>query len=198
MDYLVQEGITQPGLITGHATSAGGLTLAAAVNVRPDWFAAVVLEAPFVDWVAGCGAVTESGHSLVGQHVLTEHEADEWGDPWRNADVAELVCSLCPYTNLQPSSGRPYPAMLLTAGLQDSRVPYWMPLKYVAKLRNLSSEGSDCAAAAGACAHQQPRPVLLDIVEDGGHFSQGVSGRCLDDIAMQLAFLLQHAPCAPS
>lgn len=204
----MQLGVTAPGLIAGHAASAGGLTLAAAINQQPGWFSAAVLEAPYVDWVAGTGAVAEAdGSRLVGEHLLTEHEADEWGDPWRDPQVAELVCRLCPYSNLR--AGLRYPAVLLTAGLHDSRVPWWMPVKYAAKLRSLqdtrqrssSSGGGGGGSSQGALdsTHQAgcgggAAEVLLQFDESGSHFSMGLSGGNLQDAALQHAFLISHTP----
>ncbi|WIA09240.1 hypothetical protein OEZ85_008648 [Tetradesmus obliquus] len=185
LQLLLQLRVTSPGSIAGHAASAGGLTLAAAVNAAPQLFAAVVLEAPFVDWAG-------SMCNEAAQHVLTEHEADEWGDAAQQPQVADMVARMCPYSNLQ--AGVPYPAMLVTAGLQDTRVPFWMPVKYVAKLRSLQAAAE--ASAAGRQQQQQQqvtqgrRPILLQIADDGGHFSIGQSGGAVEDIALQYAFLI--------
>jgi oligopeptidase B len=186
LQLLLQLRVTSPGRIAGHAASAGGLTLAAAVNASPRLFSAVVLEAPFVDWA---GAMSDEA----AQHVLTEHETDEWGDAAQQPLVADMVAGMCPYSNLQ--AGVRYPAVLATAGLQDTRVPFWMPAKYVAKLRSLQA-----AAEKQRQQHRQPvqptqqatqarRPILLQFAEDGGHFSSGQSGGALEDIAVQYAFL---------
>jgi oligopeptidase B len=196
LDHLVQAGVTRAGAIAGHAASSGCLTLAAAANTRPELFAALVLEAPFVDWVAGAGGQTAAGAPLVGQHVLTAHEADEWGNPWQQDAAAQLIASMCPYTNLCP--GARFPAVLVTAGLQDARVPHWMGLKFVAKLRSLQAGGAACAGAASADAPgSTARPALLQFSEEAGHFSMGVSGCSLEDVAVQQAFLLQHMPRTP-
>ncbi|KAF6262570.1 prolyl oligopeptidase family-domain-containing protein [Scenedesmus sp. NREL 46B-D3] len=194
---LVQLRVTSPGRIAGHAASAGGLTLAAAVNAAPELFSAVVLEAPFVDW-AGAMSAAAAGH------VLTEHETDEWGDPMREPLVAGMAARMCPYSNLR--AGVEYPAVLVTAGLRDARVPFWMPAKYVAKLRSLqqAAEGSAVgvqheqelqqrAPQTGQRLQQQRqgrRPVLLQFAEAGGHFSMGQSGGDMKDIALQYAFLI--------
>lgn len=192
LQHLMDTGVTRAGLIAGHAASAGGLTLGAAINARPEWFAAAVLEAPYLDWVAGTGAVGEDGQPLVGDHLLTDHEVDEWGDPWSDPSVAELVCKMCPYTNLQ--CGVRYPALMLTAGLQDGRVPWWMLVKYAAKLRSMQSSkadsrGSSSSKGGGGGGASQ---VLLQFDEEGSHFSMGLSGGDLQDAALQQAFLLTH------
>jgi oligopeptidase B len=188
LDHLVRLGVTRPGAIAAHAASAGCLTLAAAINARPEWFAAAVLEAPFVDLVAGTGAVTESEQRLDDSQLLTEHEGDEWGHPWQQPTAAELISSLCPYTTLPPAAAAAYPALLVTAGLQDNRVPFWMPLKFVAKLRSMQQQQQQQQDSAGL------GPVLLQFDEAAGHFSMGVSGCSLEDIAGQQAFLLHSTP----
>lgn len=200
LQHLMQQQVTAPSLIAGHAASAGCLTLAAAINAQPEWFGAAVLEAPFVDWVSGTGAVDSHGHPLVGDHLLTHHETDEWGDPWSDEAVAKLVTQLCPYTNLVP--GVRYPAMLLTAGLQDTRVPWWMPVKYAAKLRHLqetsrtpSSSSSASSSKGGGPVAQGAADVLLQFDDEGSHFSMGLSGGNLQDAALQQAFLCTHVPC---
>lgn len=177
LQLLVELQVSSPGRIAGHAASAGGLTLAAAVNLRPDWFSAVVLEAPFVDW---CGSVGDAGL----EHLLTKHETDEWGDPLDPA-IAEMISSLCPYNNLK--GGLDYPAVLLTAGLKDNRVPFWMPLKYAAKLRSLQHAGG--GAAAHVQEQQRKRLVLLQFAEDAGHLSIGQLGGSLEDISLEYAFV---------
>lgn len=185
LQLLLQLRVTSAGRIAGHAASAGGLTLAAAVNASPQLFSAVVLEAPFVDWAG-------SMCNEAAQHVLTEHEADEWGNAAQQPQVADMVARMCPYNNLQ--AGVLYPAMLVTAGLQDTRVPFWMPVKYVAKLRSLQAAAEVSAAGRQQQQQQQVtqgrRPILLQFADDGGHFSIGQSGGAVEDIALQYAFLI--------
>jgi oligopeptidase B len=177
LQLLFSLQVTSPGLVAGHAVSAGAVTLAAAVNAQPSWFAAVVLECPFVEL---CSPVP---------HALDEHEQDEWGDPKADAAVAEVIAGLCPYNNLpclDDGSGS-FPAVLVTAGLQDVRVPFWMPLKYVARLRSMQ--------AAAAQQSNNNKPVLLQFDKNSGHFDMGVSGGSMQDIALQHAFFcssLQH------
>jgi oligopeptidase B len=200
LQHLVDLGVTAPGLVAGHAASAGGLTLAAAINTQPELFSAAVLEAPFVDWVAGTGAVNQAGEPLVGEHLLTQHETDEWGHPWTDPAVAQMIAALCPYTNLRP--GVRYPAMLLTAGLADSRVPWWMPVKYAAKMRSMQDRGAGHSSSDSRHGgHAGGRMVgkggglaelLLQFDETGSHFSMGLSGGDLQDAALQQAFLLTH------
>jgi oligopeptidase B len=105
--------------------SAGGLCVTACATSSPDDFAAVVAEVPFVDVVT-----TMSDPTL----PLTVTEWEEWGDP-RSEPWASYIASYSPYDNI---AARPYPAMFVTAGLNDPRVSYHEPAKFVAKLRHLS------------------------------------------------------------
>eukprot|EP00879_Flechtneria_rotunda_P007371 GHRR01007732.1.p1 GENE.GHRR01007732.1~~GHRR01007732.1.p1 ORF type:complete len:851 (+),score=260.67 GHRR01007732.1:215-2767(+) len=171
LQLLFDLQVTSPGNVAGHAASAGALTLGAAVNAQPSWFSGVVLEAPFVDWM---GEMSDNASTA---RLLTLHETDEWGDVVENARVADMIRGMCPYTNM---TAEQLPGMLLTAGLRDTRVPYWVPAKYVAKARQLRA----------SALKEHHRPLVLRFENDAGHFSIGTSGGSLDDIAEQYAFLL--------
>ncbi len=145
--------------------SAGGLLMGAVMNLRPDLFRAVVAEVPFVDVVT-----TMQDAEL----PLTVTEWDEWGNPGDDPAVYAYMKSYSPYDNVTATQ---YPALLVTAGLNDPRVSYWEPAKWVAKLR---------ATATGE------RPVLLRTELGAGH--GGPSGRydVWRDEAMVLAFLINE------
>jgi len=96
--------------------------MGAVANLRPDLFAAIVAEVPFVDVLT-----TILDESL----PLTAVEWEEWGDP-NEPEVYRLLGSYSPYDNVE---AKDYPAMLVTAGLNDPRVGFWEPAKWVAKLR---------------------------------------------------------------
>ena len=96
--------------------------MGAVANLRPDLFAAIVAEVPFVDVVT-----TMLDASL----PLTITEWEEWGDP-REPDAYARMKAYSPYDNVRAVD---YPAMLVTTGLNDPRVQYWEPAKWVAKLR---------------------------------------------------------------
>lgn len=102
---------------------------------------------------------------------LTVIEYDEWGDPADPALYAGMR-AWSPYDNVHDA---PYPAIFVTAGLNDPRVAYWEPVKWVARLREHSTSG---------------RPIVLRINLGAGH--GGASGRydALREVAFQYAFLL--------
>ena len=109
--------------------------MGAVTNMRPDLFGAVVAEVPFVDVVT-----TMSDESL----PLTVTEWEEWGNPRDDADAYAYMKSYSPYDNVRPAD---YPAMYVTAGLNDPRVGYWEPAKWVAKLRATKTDGNPVAVA---------------------------------------------------
>ena len=121
-EHLVAEGWTSPGLLAARGGSAGGLLMGAIVNQRPDLFGSVVAEVPFVDNV---------NTMLDASIPLTVTEYDEWGDP-ADPDHFAAMAAYGPYENV---AAQAYPPMLVTAGLNDPRVQYWEPAKWVAKLR---------------------------------------------------------------
>ncbi len=147
-EHLVSQGWTSPGRLVARGGSAGGLLMGAVANMRPDLFAAVVAEVPFVDVVT-----TMSNDTL----PLTVTEWEEWGNPRDDPEAYAYMKSYSPYDNVQPVA---YPAMYVTAGLNDPRVGYWEPAKWVAKLR---------ATQTGA------RPLVLRTELGAGH--QGPTGR---------------------
>jgi oligopeptidase B len=162
-EHLCAAGYTRPDRLGARGGSAGGLLMGAVVNLRPDLFRAVVAEVPFVDVVT-----TMQDPGL----PLTVTEWEEWGNPLESADDYEYMKSYSPYDNIAAVE---HPAMFVSAGLNDPRVSYWEPAKYVAKLR---------ATTTGR------RPVLLKTEMGSGH--GGPSGRydVWRDEATVLAFLI--------
>jgi oligopeptidase B len=162
-EHLVAQKVCAPARIAIRGGSAGGLLVGAAMTMRPELFAAVVAEVPFVDVVT-----TMSDASL----PLTVGEWEEWGNP-TEADGERLLTEYAPYENLRAAVR--YPALYATAGLNDPRVLFHEPAKFVAKLRALSPETA---------------PVLLRTELGAGH--GGPTGRYEEwkDEARTLAFLL--------
>lgn len=164
-DDLVSRNIAHPSKLAVRGGSAGGLMVGACVNLRPDLWNAAIAEVPFVDVVT-----TMSDPSL----PLTVTEWEEWGDP-RSEPYASYIASYSPYDNL---TSRPYPAIFATAGLNDPRVAYHEPAKWVARIRSLRTNNE---------------PLLLRTEMGAGH--GGPSGRYerWREEAQILAFLLVTA-----
>lgn len=115
--------------IVARGGSAGGLLMGAVANLAPETFAGVVAEVPFVDALN-----TILDPSL----PLTVIEWDEWGDPLHNPEVYAYMKSYTPYENVD---GRVYPPILAITSLNDTRVFYHEPAKWVAKLRDVADGG---------------------------------------------------------
>jgi oligopeptidase B len=152
-EALIAGGWVSRDRLVARGGSAGGLLMGAVLNLRPDLWRAIVAEVPFVDVVT-----TMSDTSL----PLTVTEWEEWGDPVHDEAAFHRMLSYSPFDNVRVDADRPYPAVYATAGLNDPRVGFWEPAKWVAKLR---SEG---AGGPG-------RPVFLRTELGAGH--GGPSGR---------------------
>jgi oligopeptidase B len=146
-DHLVQQGWTSPGRIVAMGGSAGGLLMGAVVNERPELWAGVLALVPFVDVVT----------TMLDETIpLTVPEFEEWGNP-KDPEFYAYMKSYSPYDNV---AAKDYPPMLVTTGINDTRVAYWEPAKWVAKLRVTKTDGN---------------PLLLKTELSAGH--HGPSGR---------------------
>ena len=161
--HLVARGLTKPGRIAIAGGSAGGELMGAVVNQAPELWGAVAAHVPFVDVL---------NTMLDDALPLTPGEWPEWGNPIEDRNAFELIRSYSPYDQLRPGA---YPPMLVTAGLNDPRVTYWEPAKYVAKLRSLKTDDN---------------PLVLKTNMGAGH--GGKSGRyhALYEVAEEFAFVL--------
>ena len=131
--HLVTEGIARPDALAGRGGSAGGLLIGAVANEAPERFTALVAQVPFVDVLTTM---------LDPDLPLTVGEWEEWGNPLADQAAYERMFAYSPYDNVtarnRDGSIRTYPSLLVTAGLNDPRVSYWEPAKWVAKIRALS------------------------------------------------------------
>ncbi len=164
-NHLIADGWTSADRLAARGGSAGGLLMGTVANLRPDLFRVIVAEVPFVDCLT-----TILDETL----PLTITEWEEWGDPVHDADVYTLMKSYSPYDNVEAKA---YPALLVTGGLNDPRVQYWEPAKWVAKLRATKTDD---------------HLLLLKMEMGAGH--SGPSGRydAWRDEAFVLAFLLDQ------
>ncbi|WP_371345240.1 S9 family peptidase [Ancylobacter sp. IITR112] len=164
--HLIAEKIVAPDRIVAHGGSAGGMLMGAVANVRPDLFAGIVAEVPFVDVL---------NTMLDDTLPLTPPEWPEWGNPIADAEAFATIRAYSPYDNV---TAQDYPAIFALAGLTDPRVTYWEPAKWVAKLRATKTD---------------ERPLLLRTNMEAGH--GGAAGRFdrLEETAMIYAFALATA-----
>ncbi len=128
--HVVKEGWTTPGRLIASGGSAGGLLMGAVTNMAPDAFGGIVARVPFVD------AVTSMLDPTL---PLTVTEREEWGDPLNDAQVYAYMKSYSPYENI--ARGVTYPPILAVTGLNDTRVLYHEPAKWIAKLQAEANGG---------------------------------------------------------
>ena len=128
--FLVAEGYATAGGISTSGGSAGGQLMGVIANDAPELWRAIVAHVPFVDALN-----TMLDESL----PLTPAEWPEWGDPIRDKTVFDFIRSYSPYDQV---TAKDYPTLMVTAGLNDPRVTYWEPAKWVAKLRLVKTDGN--------------------------------------------------------
>jgi len=160
---LTDRGYTAPGRISISGGSAGGELMGAVINSDPELWGAVVAHVPFVDVL---------NTMLDATLPLTPGEWPEWGNPIEDRAAFALIHSYSPYDQV---AAKAYPPLLVTAGLNDPRVTYWEPAKWVAKLRELKTDDHE---------------LLLKTNMGAGH--GGKSGRfeSLRETAEEFAFIL--------
>ncbi|MGH3272796.1 MAG: S9 family peptidase [Streptosporangiaceae bacterium] len=167
--HLADQNWTQPKRIVARGASAGGLLMGASVNMAPAAFGGIVAQVPFVD-----ALTTILDPSL----PLTVTEWEEWGDPLHDPEVYQYMKSYTPYENIDPAAV--YPPILAVTSLNDTRVLYSEPAKWIARLQ---------ASAQGG-------PFLLKTEMIAGH--GGRSGRydAWREEAMVLAWIIEAAAAA--
>jgi oligopeptidase B len=163
--HLVDTGWARPETLVAEGASAGGLLVGAVANQAPDLFGGIVAGVPFVDTLTSM---------LDASLPLTVTEYDEWGDPADDPAVYDYLASYAPYDNVGAVT---YPPILAETSLNDTRVLYVEPAKWVARLRAVALNGED---------------VLLRTEMAAGH--GGVSGRykAWKDRAFTLAWILDR------
>ena len=161
--FLISKGYTNSDKLCCVGRSAGGLLLGSVLNMSPELFKVAILGVPFVDVIN-----TMMDASL----PLTTFEYLEWGDPHKK-EYFDYMLSYSPYDNIKKQN---YPNMLVTAGLNDPRVHYWEPAKYVSKLRKVKLDQN---------------LLLFKINMGAGHSGSSGKYEYLKEIAQEYAFILK-------
>ncbi|CAI5742608.1 unnamed protein product [Peronospora destructor] len=167
--HLLDAGFTNPKRLAGKGVSAGGLIMGYVANEYPQLYQALIMKVPFVDILA-----TMQDPTL----PLTVHEYDEWGDP-NEPEAHEYIQSYAPCENVR--EGQVYPAMFVTGSLNDQRVQFWEPAKWMYKMRKVQA----------LLPKRDKRLMMLKMGENDGHFGGGGRLEQLEASAMEIAFLYQ-------
>lgn len=166
-DWLVDSGWVAPGRLVAEGRSAGGLLMGAVTNAAPDRFRAILAGVPFVD-----ALTTILDPSL----PLTVGEWEEWGNPLTSRAVFDAMSRYTPYENVP--DGALLPAIMATTSVNDTRVEFIEPTKWVQRLREATGQVPFTdEAGAGSVPARDPleRPIILRTEMVAGH--AGPSGR---------------------
>ncbi|QSB05566.1 S9 family peptidase [Natronoglycomyces albus] len=166
--HLIETGWTSANKLVARGGSAGGMLMGAVANLAPSSFAGVLAEVPFVD----------SLNTILDPTMpLTVIEWEEWGNPLEDPDVYAYMKSYSPYENVAATE---YPSILAVTSLNDTRVGFHEPAKWVAQLRHTATGGQ----------------VLLKTEMEAGH--GGRSGRydAWHEESFNLAWILDQVGLA--
>ena len=165
-DWLVDSGWVAPGRLVAEGRSAGGLLMGAVTNAAPDRFRAILAGVPFVDALS-----TILDPSL----PLTVGEWEEWGNPLTSRAVFDAMSRYTPYENVP--DGVLLPAIMATTSVNDTRVEFVEPTKWVQRLREATGQVPSTDEVEGSAPARDPleRPIILRTEMVAGH--AGPSGR---------------------
>ena len=167
---LIAQGFTAEGMVTASGGSAGGELMGAIINQDPKQYGAIVAHVPFVDVL----------NTMLNEKLpLTPGEWQEWGNPIESKEAFAYLLSYSPYDQVV---AKDYPPMLVTAGLNDPRVTYWEPAKWVAKLREVKTDDN---------------LLLMKTNMGAGHGGQSGRWNSLKETAEEYAFILWQMGMAP-
>lgn len=167
---LIAKGYTAEGKVTASGGSAGGELMGAIINQDPKQYGAIVAHVPFVDVL----------NTMLNEKLpLTPGEWQEWGNPITSKASFAYMLSYSPYDQVVAQD---YPPMLVTAGLNDPRVTYWEPAKWVARLRELKTDDN---------------LLLMKTNMGAGHGGQSGRWNSLKETAEEFAFILWQMGMAP-
>ncbi len=161
-EFLVREGYTAPAHLAGEGTSAGGILIGNAIADRPDLFGAAVIN------VGACNTL-RSETSSNGVPNIPEFGTFTTEDGFRG------LLAMDSYQKIRDRTA--YPAVLVTTGINDPRVPPWMAAKMAARLQAGTTSG---------------KPVLLRVDYDAGHGMGSTRQQRIEQEADMYAFLLQQ------
>ncbi|MFW6085122.1 MAG: prolyl oligopeptidase family serine peptidase [Gemmatimonadota bacterium] len=158
-EWLIEQGMTGPGLLVAETNSAGASVVGAALVQRSDLFGAALFGFPLLD-------------------ILRYHEftgGARWSSQLGTVEDEEEFHALLAYSplhNVEPNTC--FPATLVTPGENDETTPAFHAYKFVASLRH-----------AQAC----DAPILLRVAWGAEHAYGRDQASTLESFADQLAFV---------
>jgi prolyl oligopeptidase len=161
-EHLIANGFTSASKLTGTGTSSGGLLIGGAITRRPDLFTAALVRVPVANLMRF--ESTEGGPANV----------PEYGSIANAGDVRFMLAS-DPYQRIR--EGTRYPALVVTGGMHDVRVPVWQPAKFVARMQKATTGG----------------PVLFRVETGAGHGLGSRRSQVREEWAELYAFALWNA-----
>jgi len=160
-EFMIQEKYTKEKNIVIEGRSAGGLLIGACITMKPELYKVAILGVPFVD------VLNTMADSKI---PLTIEEWTQWGNPNETKDY-EYMKRYCPYTNI---SSHDYPHLFISGGLHDPRVPYWEPLKFLAKVREHKKDSN---------------LQVLRMETEQGHFGGSSRYKFIEELAETYTFI---------
>ena len=162
-EHLISEKYTNSRGITIEGRSAGGLLVGASMTMRPELFRTVIAGVPFVDVL----------NTMQDETIpLTTQEWEQWGNP-NEEKYFNIMSKYCPYTNIGHGY---YPNVLALGGINDPRVAFWEPSKFVAKLREYNKNSN---------------LILLKTEMEQGHFAGKDRDKAIEELAFKYSFVLK-------
>jgi prolyl oligopeptidase len=159
-EWLIANKYTSSSKLAIIGYSNGGLLVGSCLTQRPDLYQAVLCLFPDLD--------------MIGYHRFENNNPpalDEYGDA-SNPEHFKFLYKYSPYQNVIP--GTDYPAILLSTGDADTRVPPLQARKMTARLQYATTS---------------ERPVLLIYDTKAGHSGGKPQSKQIEDLSMELAFL---------
>jgi oligopeptidase B len=160
-EFMIQQNYTRSKQIVIEGRSAGGLLIGATITKKPDLYKIAVLGVPFVD------VLNTMSDSTI---PLTIEEWTQWGNP-NELDDFNYIRQYCPYTNIKKLD---YPHMFISGGLHDPRVPYWEPMKFLAKIREYKTDSNI---------------QVLRMETEQGHFGGSSRYKSIEELAELYTFI---------
>ena len=157
-EYLIEQKLTSPSTLAIRGASNGGLLVAACMTQRPELFGAVISQVPLTDMIR------------FPQFLMASRWTEDYGDP-ANADNFAQIIKWSPYHNVHADTQ--YPPLLVTTGINDTRVAPMHARKFAAALQATTSK----------------QPVFIWADMDKGHGAGQGRAQLAAAQAMTLVFL---------